>query len=689
MKSDRRMFLSGTAMLSTALLIHPFRTFAAGAISSHSQEKPGGLLLDRSDLPRIRRTVKHPRFAQLWERMANADLADDTRFLRDELDLYNHVRHLLRTWKILERSSFVYLVEEDKKHLEISLRAIERLLQFKKWDYFLEGGEITIGLQRAPETTIAMSLAREWLSDSLSSAMVSDIEEQIAVKGAPACYQTLYGMRHPDRVRGWSFDPESDYRFRYDLSRWPIILNSTNLKVIPIAGLAMAACLLRDRHPQAPRWLDMALQSARAFAPMYGSDGSYDEGISYWGYTTLHMTLFVEILYRSYGIDERSIINFPGTVRHALQMSMPTRGNLNDAINFGDAKNMGDLSVAGWIARSTNDGIAQHVVTSIGDAGSHFGVIWFDPDIESRQPTPELLDARFVNDWVVSRSGWDEQSAVVAFRSGGPANHEHADRNSVIFKAYGERLLHDPFNAAYSNTLPLWILRQTEAHTAVLIDGKGHQYHDGREGTNSSWAEARILHYMTSSGSMIATSDATDAYRLVDDTFRKVIRTVIFLKPDILILFDKISVTGDTSRVQLRFQIHNDDQNGSGTVTETGFRIIRPGAYLNAICKSESLVKITAGILDIPEGESADLYIGMEQTPKGEVGKYPYIQVETEPAPVHTLVSVCTAQRSGQPSGTVSILREGAGWRITGEHNGTAINVGIVGEGDVPDISIR
>ena len=34
------------------------------------------------------------------------------------------------------------------------------------------------------------------------------------------------------------------------------------------------------------------------------------------------------------------------------------------------------------------------------------------------------------NDWVVSRTGWEAADTVVAFRSGGPANHEHADRNA-------------------------------------------------------------------------------------------------------------------------------------------------------------------------------------------------------------------------------------------------------------------
>jgi hypothetical protein len=688
MKSDRREFMNRSALVGAALILPPWTALNALPQVDPENNALRGLLISKDDLPRIRKTITLPRFAAFWDSLLNADLADDRRFLTDEINYLNHVHHLRRTWAMLERSSFVYFVSGDTRHLEISRMAIDTILRFKKWDYFLEGGEITIGLQRAPETTIAMSLAREWLDDVLSPETKAEMEKQIAEKGAPACYQTLFGMRYPDRVRGWSFDPESDYQFRYDLSRWPLILNSTNLKVIPIAGLGMAACLLHGKHPQAERWLDMALQSARAFAPMYGSDGSYDEGVGYWGYTTLHLTLFVEAMYRTFGRDERLIINFPGTIRYALQMSLPTIGNPNDAVNFGDARDMGDLSVGGWIAGLKNDSIAQHILLSLGSIRSHFGIVWYNPDIKPEHPGEDLYDVRFVNDWVISRTGWDEQSTVVALRSGGPANHEHADRNSIIFKAYGERLLHDPFNAAYSYTLPLWILRQTEAHTAVLVDGKGHQYHDGSEGTNPSWAEARILNYTASDRYVTATSEATDAYRLVNDNVGKIFRTIVFIKPNVLVIFDRVKLVKDEVPVQLRFQIYNDDNNGTGLLVDDGFRIERPNAYLNGKCGSLNPVDLGSEFLNIPGGDSADLYIGMEQMSKPEIKTYPFIQVESGASLEHALVTVCTAQEQGKDSGTLAISRQQSRWEIIGAHDGRNIHVRIDDVGDAPEVTV-
>src|SRR4051812_1069126 len=265
-------------------------------------------------------------------------------------------------------------------------------------------------------------------------------------------------MKFPDRVKGWGFDPEDDYpqAFRVSLARWPLILNATNLKVIPTAALGIAAVLLHGRHPQADQWLELARSSAKAFSTMYGADGAYDEGASYWGYTTLHMAIFAETLWRRLGIDDRGLVNYPGTIRYALAFAMPTKGegfdpthgprNLavptlkvdpaNDIVNFCDALTSSDVAIAAWVARNHQDPLSQHVALNIGGMKSHFGLVWFDAAAATAAPTAAQHDVRLSNDIVISRTGWSPEDGVVALRSGGPANHEHADRNSVIFKAH-------------------------------------------------------------------------------------------------------------------------------------------------------------------------------------------------------------------------------------------------------------
>ena len=674
MKTSRRQFLNSAALTAAGVALTPWKSFAESGIESPRASGKKGLLFDAADIPRIRKTTTHPRFAPYWKSIAEADLESDKKFLRTELRLNNHVADMLRARQILERTSFVYRITGDKRHLEVALLAINRILEYKKWDYFLEGGVHVFGLQRAPEATIAMSFAREWLDDVLSNELKTEIEKQIAEKGAPACYRSLYGMKYPDRVRGWGFDPETDYQYKIvDMKRWPLILNSTNLKVIPICGLGMAACLLYDKHPQAPQWLALALQSARAFAPMFGPDGSYDEGVSYWGYTALHMTIFLEVLYRTLGQDERNLINFPGTVRYGLQMSMATAGKSDDCVNFGDASAVGDVSVAAWVAKRHRDSIAQYVATSIGEVRTQYALIWFDPAIQPGKPGKDLHDVRFSNDIVVSRTGWAAEDAVVSLRSGGPANHEHADRNSVVFKAYGERLLHDPFKAAYPYTLPHWVLRLTEAHTALLINGKGHQYHDGHEGTNASWAEAKVVEYRPSDKSVVVTSDATDAYQLVSPDVRLVRRSVIFIKPDILLLFDRVKLGSTQSKLQLRYQIYNGDEKGGSEINGTRFTIKRPLATLRATTAGSTAINVKSAI---------------HAAVTKDIGIYPYVEAETGESLDHWFVTAMTAQRTGKSHGSIDISSSGSTVTVKVQNNGQTKTVTMNVSDDVPGVVI-
>jgi hypothetical protein len=696
MNPTRRTFLKSSAFLAASLPLARFPLSAAEpAPAAAAPGASRGLLFDEADLPRIRANTQHPRFASLWAEMTGANLADDTDFLQNKVRFNNHVADMMRCRQIVERSAFVYAVTNDAAHLAVTKLAIRKLLDYPKWDYFLEGGKTVIGLQRASEATIALAYALDCLRGALTPAEVAEIEQNIANKGAPACFTTLYGMKFPDRVKGWGFDPEDDYpqAFRVSLARWPLILNSTNLKVIPTAALGIAAVLLHGRHPQANQWLELARSSAKAFSTMYGSDGAYDEGASYWGYTTLHMAIFAETLWRRLGIDDRGLINYPGTIRYALAFAMPTKGagfdpthaprNLavptikvdpaNDIVNFSDALTSSDMAIAAWVGRNHGDPLSQHVALNIGGMKSHFGLIWFDANAATTAPAATLHDAHLSNDLVISRTGWSAEDSVVAFRSGGPANHEHADRNSVIFKAHGERLLHDPFRAGYSYTTPRWKLRLTAAHTAVLINGQGHQYHDGKEGTNASWAWARVQSFKSGQNWMTVTSDATEAYSLVIPEAQRVDRTLVFLKPDVLLILDRVTLT-TALPVQLRFQVFNDDDHGAATVAGSTFQITRPFAAADAFVRSDGAVTCTAQKHDLPESE----------------GTHPFVEAASAAATSHTLLTVVAARPAteARPAGALSVAREGNLWRIGGTHRGQKINVTIDSSAALPIVTV-
>ena len=259
----------------------------------------------------------------------------------------------------------------------------------------------------------------------------------------------------------------------------------------------------------------------------------------------------------------------------------------------------------------------------------------------------------------------------MALRSGGPGNHEHADRNSVIFKAYGERLFHDPFRAAYVAKQPRWLLRQTEAHTAVLINGQGHQYHNGSEGTNASWAFAHVTDFRTGAGWMTVTSEAAEAYQLVNDQVTRVQRTLVFLKPDVVIILDRVALKDATATVQVRFQMFNEDLRANLQVGGDEFTITRPHASLVGRMASRNGAVLRAGKLALEE----------------ETGMYQFAEIASPEGAEHEILTVGTARPAGKTHGKLKITPKAGGWQVTGTHGGLRVNVRIaVGAGNAAPV---
>lgn len=679
MPLPRRDFLRNTATFAAAI---PFARLMGGQdeVTLSSARVPG-LLFDPADIPHIRQNLEHPRLAYIKAKLSKVDHRERLRFIREESDLRNRVTHMREIREALENAAFAFAIWEKPLDLELAKAALARILEYDPWDYFLEGDRHPIGFQRAPEATIAVCFALDWIGSHLDSKTIAEAERQIATKGAPACFLSLYGLMYPDRVQGWSINHrDDDIPANFDLSRWPLILNSTNLKIIPTCALGFAALWLHGRHPQADRWLQMARRSARSFAPMYGLDGSYDEGVGYWGYTTLHMAMLAEAVHRRLGINERDLINYVGSTRFATVMSMPRLGkaytNPNekaaynfvpkgtmdpaiDIVNFGDSGHGTDTSIAAWTGRTHHDPYSNYAAAQIGAIKHLPGAVWFNPDAPTAPPPDEWLNTRLDNDWIISRSDWSPASTVVALRSGGPANHEHADRNSLIFKAHGERLFHDPFKAAYSPTHPRWLLRLTEAHTAVLIDGKGHQYHDGSEGTNASWARAKVTGYRANANSMQVSSDATEAYQLVLPHVLHVERSFLYLKPDVLLILDRLTCTRNAI-LTARFQVFNEDLAARTEMTGQTFTITRPFAHLaGSVYAADAPAQVTVDRLNLPTEE----------------GDFPFIAATSVSARQHALLTVVAASPTGEPVGNLVTTTNESGWTIQGVHRHLNVDV--------------
>lgn len=623
---------------------------------------PLDLLFSRDELPRIRTTLARPEFAPFWSAARGADLADDERFLHDEIRLNEPVRDLARAASILQRSAFVHVVAPDARHRAVARLALSRVLAYRRWDWILEAGHDTVGVMRNGTTAVAAVLAADWLADDLPDDEHEALCRHLAQEAGPAAARAIFGMTHHDRVVGWSMDPDATGFARLDVSRWPAILDVNNLRVIATAGLAATAACLRGRHGCADEWAARAADSLRLFASRQPADASFPEGPSYWHFTYTYFVLSLELLHRRCGLDLRDLLDFPAMARYVQLVTTPTRALATDCINVGDANTSASAEALAWIGRHHRDTTANHLVTRPGcvrpTATSAWAAIWFDPTVPARPAADLASDRVIVPGVVISRAGWEVDDAFLAFRSGEPENHEHADRNSLIFGAHGERLLHDPLHASYARADPKWLLRLTAAHTAVLIDGRGHVYHEGEEGTNASTARARLLDHRLGPAWMAATSDATDAYQRAALPVTRVVRTVVFFKPDILIVFDDVRLA-ESLPVQTRWQIYNEDGRGHAMTNGERFTISRPHATLAARVVAEGPFTVATAHLPVP----------------GDPGVYPLVEVTSHAGTRHRLLTIATAAPAGEAHGALAVVAREGVWRVTGTHRGRPVQM--------------
>lgn len=611
------------------------------------------LFFDPAEADRIRANRTTELLQPVFETWRNENLDAGRRAIDAVAETHDTVGDLADAMRTIRHQSVVYLATQDAARRDLIEHGIRTILELPAWDFLREGDGDVLGLQRASLATVTLLFAREVLGDALSPDVRDRLLPAIAEKGCLPCYRALWGMQYPEQVEGWRFDEMHRDRYNIDMSRWPIILDETNLKAIPIMGLGVGALALEGHDDRAELWLDLAVSSADEYLQLFVEDGSYFEGVSYADYSLRSLFLFFEAHYRTHGtVDWVDKANFYGVSEYLVAMQAGRKPNGRpDIVNFSDAGGSMYPAVMAWIANRTGDRLAQHATRHFTRPGYFADFLWYRPDQPQMAPPAALKNKRFDLDWIVVRTGWTPTDNVIGFRSGAPSNHEHADRNSFLFKAYGERLLTDHYGAAYDWRQPKWLLRQTEAHNSVLIDGEGHQYHDGREGTNSSKAHARVLRYVDNDDVVWWCSDATLAYQLVHPDVTAVQRTLLYAKPDIIVLHDRVEKGRDPSTMAVRFHPDNRDGAAEVQVGQDGrFEIRRPNAVLFGRTGASTPLHVKHDQLDLPEAE----------------GVYPFIEASTESDTVLDVVTVLVARpepaAGEQP--TLRVEQEAGSWTV-------------------------
>jgi hypothetical protein len=673
MKQSRRSFLKSTGLSAGGLLISP-DIFNEILISAPS--KASGLLFDPADLPEIRRRLELPLFTEFWQGLQTQDLTEARQFLETGIQFNNQLRHLPEICEIIQRQAFIYAVTGEKERGELARLALHQLFKFKKWDYFLEAGQDVIGIQRASQASQTVVFAADWLGDLLSETEQTTLVQQLIEKGCLPCFRSLYGMLHPDEVVGWSFDPESSFQGDVDFRRWPIILSRTNLRAVPMSALGISSIFLRGKDDHAEKWLELVRQSYNVFYDLFAADGSYLEGTGYCGYTSFELALFFEILHRQTGTTWADKINWRGILDFFLLTHLPTEMHPKGQVNFGDGGTSFNSALGFWVAKSFRDGAAQFAAAHFAHNHSIFSPIFYHPEIAETPPRGDWFFRQFEIGWLVATTGFEMKDFVVALRSGGPANHEHADRNSLILKAFGENFLVDQWHPTYNKSEPGWILRTSPAHNTILVDGLGHQYHDGSEGTNSSLAEANVLRVRQEADFVAATSDATPAYVLVNKNVKSIFRTILVVPTHrFLLVVDTCETSQNPAEFSARWFVENTDEKATIEIGGDEFKLQRPGGKLFGRVAANLPVNLSAAKISLPEADH----------------KYPFVAIKTvEKTRKLNLLQAFVALPANAPNQPkIEFKPDGENWKIKIQSEARELEIRVDLKAKIPEFQVH
>ena len=167
-------------------------------------------------------------------------------------------------------------------------------------------------------------------------------------------------------------------------------------------------------------------------------------------------------------------------------------------------------------------------------------LIWDDPSLADAIPN-ETSRSYPTTGVVTMRSGWDDQATFVGLKSGSSAvGHSQLDANSFVVTSRGERLLIDEGIWPYGHALGFfdsdggerWNFdgNGTIGHNTVMVDGEGQRYGADYPG--------RIVSFERGEEVDVAVGDATAAY---GGKLKQYLRTLAFLKPDVVLVYDRIS----------------------------------------------------------------------------------------------------------------------------------------------------
>ena len=533
----------------------------------------------------------------------------------------------------VNKGSIVYLIRQDP---EIGSFAVSALLSLAEWD---PEGVTSYENQDQIFRDILLSLVQgyDYLYDLLTEgdrqAVLSAIQARAVI------------LEHP--TEGLSDAV-------YKLKESPYQSHG----VTALGYILQTALVTYGELPEAEQWLREYLPLYLNATPVWGNeDGGWSQGMNYAAaslpagedlrftlYTHGIANLYQKAFYKNY---DKFSAYFTGKYGGA-EFGDGSTGIFSPdwALIFKTQAYLLKSPYAAWLRANCDYGAS-------GTYANYYMTAFPWPEEQSLDELPSAAVFRDIG-WVAMHSGLtDYDNRISAYFKSSPFgsyNHSHADQNSFVIQAYGERLAIDSgYYDYYHSPFDLGYTRKTYAHNAITMD-------DGiGQASMMMGAKGEITGFLHHKAFDLATGEAAEAYNYTMDEstgipatterLERATRHVVYLRPDLFLVIDDLK-RSDAEKSSFEWWL-----NALGTITynENTAQIQQGKAALDAVIQFPQGVK--ANYSETFSGPD-----GIAYTPSGNYASQPVhkrVWFSTPPANSSKIVATLAVHPAGTETQTV------------------------------------
>jgi hypothetical protein len=435
------------------------------------------------------------------------------------------------------QQAFAFLLTGEKRFFDNARRI---MLKVAEWD---STGATGVWENDHSAQALLHALA---VGYNVLGAELAAQEKQKIVRAITQRAEDMYGFLNPFIAKNTSSGPMND--------------PDNNHPWFCASALGLGGLALMGETPEAEAWVAFTAQLFHGvFLPRGGSTGAWHEGIDYWSYMLFFVFQFCDALETAAGID---LYQHPW-LQHTAFFKIYCHPPQGGYVPFGDSKdhppNAFDKLVMMRLASKYDDPLAWRYVDgipeTIGNNRLFHALLWCDRTGAKTRNATQIPFARNFDDigWVVSNNSVFDGSKQIlfAFRSGKSLgrkfNHSHADQNSFIITAGGDKLLWDAgYYDSYLSPHHRNYSRLSIAHNTILVDGEGQAVH-------TKGADGKITRFETRGKSLIVQGDASNP-RIYGDKVDLFLRTIEYSDEKHFLIRDEIRLR---ERGQVSWLLHS------------------------------------------------------------------------------------------------------------------------------------